>query len=422
MAHCQECGLDLAHIRDAGGSSPGLAAGGDVLAPPADGGRVGEPESSAPGEAAKVRTTGLPPWLDSVALPGEGGMPRGPAVSDADELGDEDLHPPRTEWSADAIPIEPIVGVPYRARERAEQPPTSEQAAAAALFAAAAAEEAQASPQAVSEPAEPRQLAPRLRRLAALALLLAVVVPLVWPMAPFGGPGAAPEPVVAAVKRIGELPAEATVLVAFDYDAGMAGELQPIAEAYLHQLLSQGARVLAVSTQPEGGALAQMTLDRVLPDHAGARYGETVLNLGYVPGGAVAVRALATNLPGAVRTDYRWGLPVRDFALLSEVAGARELSLIVVLGRDPIAVQRWIEQVATPYATPLVAGVPALAEPAISPYRTAGQLQGVVAGLGGAAAYERLAGRQGIAGPMLGAVRCGTWAAGGLVVLLNLVA
>ncbi|GAG29247.1 unnamed protein product, partial [marine sediment metagenome] len=82
--------------------------------------------------------------------------------------------------------------------------------------------------------------------------------------------------------------------------------------------------------------------------------------------------------------------------------------------------QRWIEQVGAPYNTPLVAGVPALAEPAIEPYRSAGQLRGVVAGVGGAAALERLGPGKGSAGRMIPAVRNGAWAAAGLIVLANL--
>ena len=420
-AHCQECGLDLARLREEEEGPPEEVAGSDAPAQPEGEAEGAGPGDSALGEGATIdlRARSLPPWLDSVELPGEEGTSGRPAArdSEADEEGLPRL--PRDEWSADAIPIEPIVGVPYRARERPEQPLSAELESAMELFAAAAEEEVRPPPREVPEAPRPRRLEAGLRWLTALALLFGVVAALIWPLEPFAAAGAVSAPVAAAAKTISELPPGTTVLVAFEYDAGVAGELQPIAEAYLHQLLAQRLQVLLVSTEPEGPALAEMALDRVLPAHTGARYGQTILNLGYVAGGEAAVRGLATNMTELVRADYRQGLPLRDLAIMAGVTGARELPLIVVLGRDLVAVQRWVEQVATPYGTRLVVGVPALVEPTVGPYRAVGQLQGVVAGLGGAAAYERLLARHGSAGRMLGAVRVGTWVAGGLVVLVN---
>jgi hypothetical protein len=334
-------------------------------------------------------------------------------VGDLD-LGDEryESRAPRYEWSADAIPIEPIVGVPYRARERPEPPVPAGQQPAAELLREVAAEGVRAVAQEVAGPPTLRGLEPGLRWLANVALLLAVLVPLVWPLGPLTAAGDVPASVIAAEKAVGGLPPGAIALVAFEYDAGLAGELQPIAEAFLHQLLSRRVRVLTISTRPEGAALAEMALDRLAPAYPDARYAHSYLHLGYVAGGEAALRALAIDVRAAVPVTYGGDLP--------EVAGARELPLIVVVGRDLLAVQRWIEQIGAPYGTPLVAGVPALVEPAIGPYWAAGQLQGVVAGVGGAAAYERLAARPGTAGAMLGAVRTGAWVVGGLVVLVNL--
>ena len=410
-AHCQECGYDLA--RTAGGATAEPDAGqgpGQALLLP------GEGETGGPVDE------GLPPWLDSVERPDKEVTPRRPPAETADEAEGEDLEPriPRGDWAADAIPIEPIVGVPYRAHERSGLPPTSEQETAAQLFATAAAEEVHAAPPEVAAPPRPRQLEAGLHWLTVLALLAALLVPLIWPSGPLAMVGAVPLPAVAAAKAIGELPPGAPVLLVFDYDAAMAGELQPIAGAFLRQLLSQRVRVLTVSTQPEGAALAQLALDKELPAFAGAHYGQTAANLGYVAGGEVAVRALAANLRAVVPADYRDGVPLARLPALEGVSGAGQMRLIVVLGRDLVAVQRWIEQVAAPYGTALVAGVPALAEPAVQPYWSAGQLRGVVAGLAGAAAYEQLQGTPGQAGQMLGALRTGMLVVAVLVITLNL--
>lgn len=417
-SQCQSCGIDLAvepAVVPAAVQGDAEDESDQGEESPAEIDTESDPELEPP-----LQPSGLPPWLDTVEYLA--------AAEDEDSLlaeTDEEGSEPRIfhdEWSADALPIEPIVGVPYRAHERAELPATAEQRDAADLFAAVAADQVRAS--ALERPAAPKPARADLvwRFLIGFALLLAVVVPLIWPLGPFDVVASVPSAVAAAVQTVDELPAGATALVVFEYDAGLAGDLDPIADAYLHQLFSQQASVLTVSTMPEGAALADMALDRVLSAYPRVRYGEQVLNLGYVPGGEAGVRALAMDLPAAVSVDYRYGASLTTFPLAVGVTDAHSLPLIVVLGRDLTAVQRWVEQVGTMYGARLVAGVPAMIEPAVGPYWLAGQLQGVVAGMGGAAAYERLTTRVGSAGQMLSALRTGIWVVAGLLVLMNLFA
>jgi hypothetical protein len=396
--HCEQCGLDLAHP-DEEGAPPGAA----------------ESQGEEPAHE------NLPPWLDVLERP----EPEPPVLRSTPERSGETADEPAAvrateiDWTPNAIPIEPIVGVPYRAHERPALLPAGEQRQAAELFAAAAAEEVHASPREVPAPPAPYRLAVIGRWLIAFALLFAVAAPLIWPVGAFKVLTAVPAPVASAARAVEALGPGASVLVAFDYDAGTAGELDIIAESYLRQLLARGAHVLVVSTQPEGAMLGEVALQRVLPDFDGAVYGETVLNLGYVPGNEAAVRGLAMSLTDLAQVDFRQNRTLTRYAVLQGLAGARSVQLIVVLGRDMTAVQRWIEQVGHPYGVPIVAGVPALAEPLVEPYRAAGQLDGVVAGLGGAAAYERLQTRVGPASRSLAALRTGVWTVAGVLIVLN---
>lgn len=385
--HCQECGLDLARARDEG-------------APDAE-----------EDQAGAERDAGLPPWLDIVE------SDRAPARAGLDELSELEAERfearPRPEgWSPEAIPIEPIVGVPYRAYARTELPPTAEQERAAALFASVVAEDVHAAPCDLPEPRKPAGLGLTPRRLLAAALLVVLLVAALWPGGLFAAAPAASAPVAAAAAAVERLPAGAPVLVVFDYDAAVAGDLQPVAEAYLRHLLRRGLRVLLVSTQPEGAALAGMALERALPGLPEAQEGPPALNLGYVAGGEAAVRALAMSVPDAA--------PAADGAALQGIGGARDLPLIVVLARDLTALRCWIEQVGTPYDTPLVAGVPTQVGLALEPYRAAGQLQGLIAGVGDAAAYERLGPGAATAGRLLGGLRLGAWLVTAAVGVANL--
>nr|HPL27270.1 hypothetical protein [Anaerolineae bacterium] len=409
---CQACGFDLARARNGMAHAPTAHVPGQHE--PAEG---AQPE----GEEPATRDAGLPPWLDSVERAALGSAPRRAALDDLVDLEAERLEalPRPGGWSPEAIPIEPIVGVPYRAYERAQLPATPEQGHAAALFGQAAAEEVQADPRDVPEPRRASGLRPWPRRLLALALLAALLVPTLWPGGVLGAATASAS-AAAAAATIDALPPGAPVLVAFEYDAGIAGDLQPAAEAYLRHLLNHGARLILVSTQPEGAALAGMALDRVLPAYPEARSGESVVHLGYVAGGDAAVRALTLRIAGRAGADYRTGTPLGEAPLLQGIGGARQLPLIVVLGGDLTLLRRWIEQAAAPYSVPLVAGVPMQVAPALEPYWTAGQLRGVVAGVSGAAAYEQLTLSPAPAARSVAALRVGVWAVAAAVVLGNL--
>ncbi len=416
--HCQKCGLDLARGRN------------DVWEGPLP--RVEVPEEGTPeapeqprrrpeGVPLRRRPHGLPPWLDSAEQPEEASseLEAGALLPGEGELA---LERDEGEWSGEAIPIEPVVGVPYRARERPEQLPTPEQLKAADLFAAVSAEDVFASLQPGAEE-EQSERAGRpetwLRVLVALTLLVAVIVPVLLRGGPLSAEGSVPAPVAAAARAIQQVPPGATVLVAFEYDAGLAGDLQPVAEAVIGEFLSRDLHILTVSTQPEGAALAEMALERVLRARGDAGARSRVVNLGYLTGGQAAIRALAVSIPSVIRSDWE-GRPLAGNPAVAGLGGAGTLPLVVVLGRDLLAVQAWIEQLGAPFNTPLVAGVPALVEPALVPYQTAGRLQGVVGGLAGAAAFERLAGRPGVGVRSLAAVRAGAWAAGLLAITANI--
>jgi hypothetical protein len=190
----------------------------------------------------------------------------------------------------------------------------------------------------------------------------------------------------------------AVALVSFDYSTATQGEMQPLADAVLGRLKGQGMRLIAVSLEPEGAPLAQQTLEKIAADK-GEEYGQSMVNLGYLPGQAAAVRQLAT---GATRLadlpDYLTGVTLADAsrANWADIANLPQVSMIVTLADNPVTGRWWIEQLSAA-AWPgenrfVLAATSAAAEPFLAPYRESGQLNGLIAGITGAAAIE--AGRQ----------------------------
>jgi hypothetical protein len=198
---------------------------------------------------------------------------------------------------------------------------------------------------------------------------------------------------VALYSAIDSLEPSAKVLVAFDYDPSAIGEMEPVARAIVQHLMDRRARIVAVSLLPSGGAIAQRLLDDLAaqrPEYS-AGYGKDYVNMGYVPGQAAAVRLLGPSLVQAMPVDFP-GNRSATLPIMGEIGGLSSLDLIVELTAAQDSLRWWIEQAGAEYGVPLGVGVSAALEPLALPYYEADhrQLAGLVGGVSGAAAYERL--------------------------------
>ncbi len=181
-----------------------------------------------------------------------------------------------------------------------------------------------------------------------------------------------------------------SVLVAFEYGPSEADEVDRVAEPLLLHLLGRGAQLIVVSTQPEGPVLAER-LGSDLVAHgllAEEEWAAQVINLGYLPGQAMGIQSVLTDLTG--RSEYWSGVSTAEIAALEGISSAEDVALIVVLAGQSTNLQAWVEQTSVlNRRPPLVAGISVRAAPLSRPYLEAeGQLRGVVTGLVEAASYE----------------------------------
>lgn len=205
-------------------------------------------------------------------------------------------------------------------------------------------------------------------------------------------------------------PPDAVALVSFDYSPASQGEMQPLAEAIVGRLKGQGMRLLAVSLDPEGPAMAQETIETVLAERGQEdRYGLDMVNLGYLPGQVAAVRNLAAGQGFARLTDFNSGTRLAEFERgdWQSIENISKVDLVITLADNPTTARWWVEQLelTPPLASgekrPLLAATSATADPFLRPYRQSGQLDGLISGVNGAAAIEALRNNFGPARQML---------------------
>jgi hypothetical protein len=231
------------------------------------------------------------------------------------------------------------------------------------------------------------------RWLVTILIILAVGLPLVTNFPKSQATQLKPAGMVDAFTLIGNLQPNAPVLVVFDYQPALAGELEAATTPVMDHLLLQGPRLTLISTSPTGPALAErfLTDTTVSPLIAGHDYkaGQQYVDLGYLAGGPSGIQFFALSptvaAPFALDGQPAWQLPP-----LQGVQKLSDFAAILILTDNADTGRIWIEQTATSIGnTPLLMVISAQAEPLLIPYYNSGQVKGMVTGLAGGEEYAQ---------------------------------
>jgi hypothetical protein len=204
-----------------------------------------------------------------------------------------------------------------------------------------------------------------------------------------------------ALSAIEKVSTNAPVLVVFDYEPSLSGEMQTVAEPYLRRLLlEKQPRFTILSSSPTGSALAEQFMSTLasgpMAIHNYQR-GKQYIDLGYLPGGLAGVYDFAQN-PSAVMPFDVDGLQAWDTAPLKGVTQFSDFSAIIILTDSAETGRVWIEQ-----AGPLrgnasfVVVSSSQAGPMLMPYFASSQINGLVNGLNDASKVEQANGQAGLA-------------------------
>ncbi len=201
----------------------------------------------------------------------------------------------------------------------------------------------------------------------------------------------------ATISVMDSIPEGAPVLVVFDYEPSLAGELEATAAPLFNRLLLLKHPNLAiVSTSPTGPALAERFMSTTLKERNYQR-GVQYVDLGYLAGGLAGVYDFAQN-PATVMPLDAIGTLIWQSAILNGKTRLSEFSAVIVLTDSAEAGRVWIEQ-AGPFRgnASFVVISSAQASPMLMPYLQSAQINGLVAGLNSAAKIEQANGQPGLA-------------------------
>ncbi len=197
-----------------------------------------------------------------------------------------------------------------------------------------------------------------------------------------------------ALSAIQSIPDDAAVLAVFDYEPARAGEMESVATPIFDQLMLRGIRLTLVSSNETGMILAERLISSgYLAGHENAQY----VNLGYLPGGQMGIRAFADNPSGNAPYAFAqkslfdftpvaaWETPA-----LQGVTSLNQFAAILLLTDNADSARVWIEQTQSARgAAPVTAISSTQAAPALQPYFASGQIRGIFSGLHGGALFEQ---------------------------------
>jgi hypothetical protein len=390
-----------------------------------------EPEEEAEEEESEaVRTGELPEWLRKVPGSEPGGLEAEKPLEEtlsAEEVGQlADLRfdaivedaTSRTERPEPISALKDVTGMlrpellfegeSLAADERVDDLViTKEQANRIGFLEVMLAEEAMEEP--ISSRAKPST--PLVAWVTTIAMLAAIVLPVVLGINVLPGPVPGPGP-IAAQAQIDALPSGARVIAAFEYEPDTAAEMDPLAEALLEHLAEREATVYAISTRPTGPAMANRAAQ------AAAYPAADLVNLGYVSGRVNGIRELAVGSTSALSSPLAFDSLGQATNLQARRLQDLQPDLVIVFASHPEEARAWVEQGASRINAPMLAATSLSAGPLVYPYVQSGQLVAVMSGLNDAVAYRELISRT------PGNTLVSTWnaqATGGLVAALAII-
>lgn len=224
------------------------------------------------------------------------------------------------------------------------------------------------------------------RRVIFLAIALAVMIPLKFPLHLPVKVGQSAED---CYKAIEALPEGSLVLVSFEYGPSTAPEVHPMSVAVLRQCFRKNLKVITMALWPEGLFMANAALRQVAEEEFHKEYGVDYVNLGFKAGNEVVIRSIGESFSTTYPVDSR-GRPTSELPLMHGVENLANVDFIFSASAGFPGSVEWVQYAADPYHKPMSTGTTAVQVNDVMPYVRSRQVLGIIGGMSGAAEYEML--------------------------------
>jgi len=192
------------------------------------------------------------------------------------------------------------------------------------------------------------------------------------------------------------------IFLSVDYDPNALAELHPMTYAIAEQAFRKKLKIVFMTNSNLGPGMVNqalrdiedsLKLDR---EYNGVYYeGRDIVNgidyafLGYKPYPALVIQSLGLDFRVNFPTDY-YNVPLDSLPILKDVKNFDQIECVINMAAGNVA-EMWITYGQGRYHVPLALGITGVMGADFYPYLGSGQIFGLMAGLLGAAQYEKLA-------------------------------
>ena len=227
------------------------------------------------------------------------------------------------------------------------------------------------------------------RRIIFILIGLAVLIPLIkpnWVALPIK----IDQNTNTVYQSISNLKENDKVLLSFAYGACTKPEVHPMAIGLLNHLFSKGVKVYIVSLWPEGPIMAQQAMSTVKNSGLfNIKDGSDYVMFDYKVGGFVVIKGIADNFRELYKQDYN-GNAIEDLQIMEGIYSVEDFDFVFDFSAGVPGNAEWVQYACDPKNIPLSSGCTSIMVTDAIPYVESGQLQGILAGMPGAAEYEQL--------------------------------
>lgn len=231
------------------------------------------------------------------------------------------------------------------------------------------------------------------RRWIFLVLAVVVFIPI---LTPIGIPIRATVTTKIVYDAIEKLPPNSKVLVSVEYSPSTKPENHPMTISILRHLFRNDHKVFVTCLWPDGQFMAQDALKQVAVEEFGKVYGEDYVFLGFRPGNEAVVKGIVSNIRKLYTVDV-YQTKVDEIPLMKDVNKFSDFAFLFTSSAGFPGTIEWVQYAADPTGVPMSSGVTSIQVNEVMPYVQSGQMQGVLAGMPGAAEYEDLINQKGFA-------------------------
>ena len=229
------------------------------------------------------------------------------------------------------------------------------------------------------------------RRWIFLMIALMVLLPLLYPISLPIRATATTQQVYDAVEK---LPHGSKVLLSCEYSPSTKPEIHPMVVSFLRHCFRNKHKIYITCLWPDGQFMAEEALEEVGKEYD-LKYGEDYVLLGFRPGNEAVVKGIVSDLRKLYTIDSK-GTKVTEIPMMEGINKFEDFDFLFSGSAGSPGSIDWVQYAADPTGIPMSTGTTSIQVNEVMPYVQSGQVQGILAGMPGAAEYEALIGVKGI--------------------------